>query len=105
GRGCATAPAAGIAEPAMRSKLAAALAFRQRRVVLKAISLAVDRLLDWALSGFCLLTLIISGGRSIIRRVRRVRGDDGTGEKQQNQTCQQWNGLSHVRRTRQDSNL
>src|SRR5262249_437034 len=67
----------------MRSKLAAALAFRQRGVVLKAISLAVDRLLDWALSGFCLLTLIISGGRSIIRRMRRVRGDDGTGEKQQ----------------------
>jgi hypothetical protein len=51
------------------SKLAAALTFRQRRIVLKAISLAVDRLRDRALSGFCLLSLIISGGRSITRRM------------------------------------
>src|SRR5215468_3159713 len=76
---------------------AAALTFRQRRIVLEAIGLAIDRLLDRTLCGFCLLTVVISHcWRSIFRRMRRVRGNDRLStEKKQRRAHQQRNDLSH----------
>ena len=63
--------AADLAAPPSEPELAAALAFRQRRIVLEAVGLAVDGFVDRALCGFALLALFVNGGaRGIGLRVR-----------------------------------
>jgi hypothetical protein len=60
--------------PPPEPKLAAALAFRQRRIVLEAIGFAVDGFLDRALCGSRVLVLIARTGLRIdIRRLRCLR--------------------------------
>src|SRR5437773_12245946 len=75
-----------FAKPSSRSSLAAALGLGQRRIVLEAVGLAIDRFLDRAFCGFSLLPLFISGSAGeITLRWRRVGGDNGRrAEKQQN---------------------
>jgi len=63
--------AADLAAPPPELELVAALTFRQRRIVLEAVGLAVDGFLDWALCGSRVLVLIARTGlRMNIRRLR-----------------------------------
>jgi hypothetical protein len=80
-------------------ELAAALAFRQRRIVLEAIGFAVDGFLDRALCGSRVLVLIARTGLRIdIRRLRCLRSCNRHGaENHQNRNRQEQTGLSHVR--------